>query len=57
MPTPYGEIHVKIATLPDGSVKSAPEYEDCRHLAEHHGVPLRAVYQVAMEAAHRAFGD
>ena len=57
VPTPYGEIHVKIATLPDGSVKSAPEYEDCRHLAEHHDVPLREIYQVAMETARRAFGN
>jgi uncharacterized protein (TIGR00299 family) protein len=56
VPTPYGEVHVKIATLPDGSIKSAPEYEDCRHLAAHHDVPLREVYQVALEAARRAFG-
>jgi len=56
VPTPYGEVHVKVATLPDGSVKHAPEYEDCRHLAEQHAVPLREIYQVAIEAARRTFG-
>ena len=56
VPTPYGEVHVKVATLPDGSFKHAPEYEDCRHLAEQHAVPLREIYQVAIEAARRTFG-
>jgi pyridinium-3,5-bisthiocarboxylic acid mononucleotide nickel chelatase len=55
VPTPYGEIHVKVATLPDGSLKIAPEYEDCRHLAEQHDAPLREVYQVALEAARHTF--
>ncbi|MGC9348038.1 MAG: nickel pincer cofactor biosynthesis protein LarC [Anaerolineae bacterium] len=54
--TRYGKVHVKIATLGDGSVKIAPEYEDCRHLAQHRNVPLREVYQAAEEAARRAFG-
>ncbi len=57
VPTPYGEVHVKIATLPDGALKIAPEYEDCRHLAEQHDAPLREVYQVALEAARQTFKD
>ncbi len=52
--TPYGPVHVKVADLGEGKVKSAPEYEDCRRLAASHGVPLREVYQAAQEAAHRA---
>lgn len=51
--TPYGEVRVKVAELDDGKVKSAPEYEDCRELAQTHGVPLREVYQAAIEAARR----
>ncbi len=47
--TPYGPVHVKIAELPDGTTKRAPEYEDCRRLAEAYGVPLREVYRVAMK--------
>ncbi len=48
--TPYGAIRVKAARLPDGNLKHAPEYEDCKRAAEMHGVPLRIVY----EAAHKA---
>jgi pyridinium-3,5-bisthiocarboxylic acid mononucleotide nickel chelatase len=54
--TPYGAVHVKVADLGDGKVKSAPEYEDCRRLARASGVPLREVYQTAQEASRRRFG-
>jgi pyridinium-3,5-bisthiocarboxylic acid mononucleotide nickel chelatase len=54
--TPYGSVHVKIADLGEGKVKSAPEYEDCRRLARASGVPLREVYQTAQEASRRQFG-
>ncbi len=49
--TPYGRVHVKVAELGEGKVKSAPEYEDCRRLAAAHGVPLQEVYQAAQAAA------
>jgi hypothetical protein len=49
--TPYGSVRVKVASLGDGQVKAAPEYEDCRRLAEASGVPLREVYRAAEEAA------
>jgi pyridinium-3,5-bisthiocarboxylic acid mononucleotide nickel chelatase len=54
--TPYGSLHVKVATLHDGAVKSAPEYTDCRRLAEANQVALREVYQAAQEIARRQFG-
>lgn len=53
--TPYGSVHVKVAKLRDGSVKSSPEYEDCRRLAHENKVALREVYQAAQEAARRQF--
>jgi uncharacterized protein (TIGR00299 family) protein len=46
--TPYGPIRVKVAQLPDGTTKRAPEYEDCKQAAEAHGVPLRVVYEAAL---------
>ncbi|MBN1875588.1 MAG: LarC family nickel insertion protein [Anaerolineae bacterium] len=49
--TDYGPVHIKTAYLHDGHTKSAPEYADCRHLAEQHGVPLQSVYQAARHAA------
>jgi len=54
--TPYGTVHVKVAQLGHGEVKSAPEHDDCRKLAEAHHVPLRVVTQAAQEAARRRFG-
>jgi uncharacterized protein (DUF111 family) len=48
--TPYGPVRVKVARLPDGSEKSAPEYEDCRKLAEEKGVAIRLVYEAAVMA-------
>ena len=49
--TPYGPVQVKIAWWAEGKAKAAPEYEDCRRLAEQHGAPLREVYQAAQRAA------
>jgi uncharacterized protein (TIGR00299 family) protein len=49
--TPYGPVRVKVASWGDGQVKAAPEYEDCRRLAEASGVPLREVYRAAERAA------
>lgn len=46
--TLYGPIQVKVARLPDGTSKRAPEYEDCKKAAETHGVPLRTVYAAAL---------
>jgi uncharacterized protein (TIGR00299 family) protein len=46
--TLYGPIKVKVARLPDGTSKRAPEYEDCKKAAETHGVPLRTVYTAAL---------
>lgn len=51
--TPYGPVHIKIATLPNGETKSAPEYEDCRTLAIQHGVPIRVVYAAAQVTAQQ----
>jgi hypothetical protein len=52
--TPYGPVGVKVAVLPDGITKRAPEYEDCRKAAQIHGVPLREVYAAALVDESRA---
>jgi len=51
--TLYGPVRVKVATLPDGSQRATPEYQDCRRLAEKSGAPLTAV----IDAAKRAFRE
>lgn len=47
--TEYGPVNVKVATLPDGTKKYAPEYEDCRKLAVAKGVTLKTVYDVSIQ--------
>jgi uncharacterized protein (DUF111 family) len=48
--TTWGPVRIKIANL-NGSVSNyAPEYEDCRMLAETNHVPLKKVLQEAMQA-------
>jgi uncharacterized protein (DUF111 family) len=53
--TRYGSIKVKVAAFKDGTVKSAPEYEDCRKAAKMYNVPIREVYQTALEQAKVEF--
>ena len=46
--TPWGEVRMKLASL-NGSVSNyAPEYEDCRRIAEKQHVPLKTVMQEAI---------
>ncbi len=52
--TPWGLIAGKLAHLPNGSRRFAPEYEACRRLSERHGVSLAAVIDAAQEAFRRA---
>ncbi|MEA3470180.1 MAG: nickel pincer cofactor biosynthesis protein LarC [Thermodesulfobacteriota bacterium] len=43
--TEYGNIRVKNAYFRGKKIKSKPEYEDCRKLAEEHGVSIREIYE------------
>jgi pyridinium-3,5-bisthiocarboxylic acid mononucleotide nickel chelatase len=51
--TPYGDVRIKIASLAGGVRRAAPEYDDCRRLAEETGAPLRDVYRAAERAAEQ----
>ena len=49
VPTRWGDVRMKVANL-NGSVSNyAPEYEDCRRIAEEQHVPLKAVMQEAIK--------
>ena len=49
--TPWGPVTVKLGLAGDGSiVNRAPEFEDCRKLAESAGVPLKEIYRAALAA-------
>jgi uncharacterized protein (TIGR00299 family) protein len=47
--TEYGPVRVKVAFLPDGSRRSAPEHDDCAALAAQHGVPIREIWLAALQ--------
>jgi uncharacterized protein (TIGR00299 family) protein len=46
--TPYGNVRVKIGLWKGKEITRAPEYEDCRKLAEKANVPVRRVYEAAL---------
>jgi pyridinium-3,5-bisthiocarboxylic acid mononucleotide nickel chelatase len=48
--TVYGAIRMKVARLPDGSLKASPEHDDCLARAEENGVSVSDVWSVAMKA-------
>jgi pyridinium-3,5-bisthiocarboxylic acid mononucleotide nickel chelatase len=55
--TRWGKVRIKIARWPSGQVaNAAPEYEDCRGLAEQHAVPLKQVMQEALRVYSSAQG-
>jgi uncharacterized protein (TIGR00299 family) protein len=47
--TEYGEVRIKVSRLGDTVLNFAPEFEDCRRLAEQHGLPLKAVHALAVK--------
>lgn len=48
--TPWGEVRMKVASLNGAVSHYAPEYEDCRRIAEERGLPLKQVMQEALRA-------
>ena len=49
--TSFGPVRMKTAFLDGSPLKSKPEYEDLRRIAQEHGMPLREVQErVLLEA-------
>lgn len=48
--TKFGEVRMKLANLNGSVTNYAPEYEDCRRLAEQLRVPLKSVMQEAIKS-------
>jgi hypothetical protein len=51
-----GEVGVKVSAVQGSVCNIAPEYEDCRRLAEETGLPLKAVWQEVLSAAWQKCG-
>jgi uncharacterized protein (DUF111 family) len=50
VPTPYGEVRVKVGRRAGAVVGAHPEYEDCLARAREHGVPVKEVLAAALAA-------
>jgi pyridinium-3,5-bisthiocarboxylic acid mononucleotide nickel chelatase len=50
VPTAWGDVRIKIASMNGSVTNYAPEYEDCRLIAADHHVPLKQVMGAAVEA-------
>ncbi len=48
--TPWGKVRGKVSGHGSAEETFAPEYDDCRALAERHGAPLKQVLAAALEA-------
>jgi uncharacterized protein (TIGR00299 family) protein len=51
VPTPLGDIQVKLGRLNGRVVQIAPEYESARVIAEKHQLPLSTIYATALKHA------
>ena len=49
--TPWGPVRVKIAHLPQGNIRTKPEFEDCQSIAIKHNIPLLEVYSAVNSIA------
>ena len=49
--TPWGEVGLKLGLAGGRVVNRAPEFEDCRRLAEATGAPLKEIYREALAAS------
>ena len=48
--TRWGDVRVKVATLPGGERRASPEFADCKQISERHHVPISAVYDATTVA-------
>jgi len=54
--TQWGDVRVKLGYLNGELANCAPEFEDCRRIAQEHGVPLKTVMQEALRRCGAAQG-
>ena len=49
--TPYGPVQVKLAYRQGQLINIAPEYEDCRRIAQLHNLPIKQIYNLTLTIA------
>jgi uncharacterized protein (DUF111 family) len=55
LPTQFGDVQAKVSFLGDRPVTVKPEFDDCRAVADRHGVPLKRVQDAAHVAAEALY--
>ncbi|HYZ73756.1 MAG TPA: nickel insertion protein, partial [Chthoniobacterales bacterium] len=55
--TPYGALAIKLGMLRDEVIQVAPEFEDCRKAAEKAGIPVKTVYDAALQAYYQSITE
>lgn len=48
--TPWGLVRIKVGRYRGAEVNAAPEFEDCRRLAETHALPVKRIIEAALQA-------
>jgi hypothetical protein len=48
--TPWGDVRIKIGLRDGHEVQAAPEFEDCRQIAETRALPVKQVIEAALRA-------
>ncbi len=48
--TPWGPVRIKVGRYRGAEVNAAPEFEDCRHIAETQALPVKRVIEAALQA-------
>ena len=49
--TEFGDISVKVGRENDKILHISPEYEDCKRIAREKNIPLKELFQKAMDIA------
>ena len=55
--TRWGEIQVKVAALARTVVNVAPEFEECKAVAQKEGLPLKQVMAVVLQNYYQGRND
>ncbi len=55
--TPWGAVRVKIRTVSGMGRTAAPEYDDCKRLAQEKNIPLHRIYEEVRKIAEAKLGS